>query len=339
MSKAKLVMMAVLAAAGLVTVVGGVLAPDTAYAAKKKKAPKLSADVHAPLVAAQDAMGAKDWDTAYASIMQADAVASKTPYDQFMINELGWFVYVQQEQYDKAGAALESVISSGFLSEEDLPARYKPLAQISGQGENYPKCIEYGNKYLATDPTDASMALLVAQCYNLAEDYAGTRTAVQTMINNGVQPTEDLLMQALIASNELDDQAGIDQALYHLVRMHPEQKYWEDLLNAQLYKQNTDRELRSIYRLMEETSSLNKGDEFAEMGNVLLTAGFPIEAKRVLERGMAEDIYDGTSKSSAMVALEQARVDAAADSKDLPGAAADLAAAKTGDQKVAVGKL
>ena len=141
MSKARLMMMVVLATAAMVTVAGGVLAPETAFAAKKKKAPKLSADVHAPLVAAQDAMGAQDWDTAYASIVEADAVASKTDYDKFMINELVWFINVQKEQYDKAGAALESVIQSGYVAEEDLPARYKPLAQISGQGEYYPKCI------------------------------------------------------------------------------------------------------------------------------------------------------------------------------------------------------
>lgn len=338
MSKARLMMMVVLATAAMVTVAGGVLAPETAFAAKKK-APKLSADVHAPLVAAQDAMGAQDWDTAYASIVEADAVASKTDYDQFMINELGWFVYVQKEQYDKAGAALEAVIQSGYVAEEDLPARYKPLAQISGQGEDYPKCIEYGDKYLATNPTDSGVALLVAQCYNLAENYAGTRQAVQTMINNGAEPTEDLLMQALIASNELNDQPGIDQSLYHLVRLYPQQKYWEDLLNTELYKENSDRELRALYRLMEDTDTLDKGDEFSEMGNVLVSAGYPLEAKRILERGMAENIYDGTSKMSATAALEQANTDAAVDSKELPGAAGQLASAKNGNQKIAVGKL
>ena len=339
MSKARLMMMVVLATAAMVTVAGGVLAPETAFAAKKKKAPKLSADVHAPLVAAQDAMGAQDWDTAYASIVEADAVASKTDYDQFMINELGWFIYVQKEQYDKAGAALEAVIQSGYVAEEDLPARYKPLAQISGQGEDYPKCIEYGDKYLATNPTDSGVALLVAQCYNLAEDYAGTRQAVQTMINNGAEPTEDLLMQALIASNELNDQPGIDQSLYHLVRLYPQQKYWEDLLNTELYKENSDRELRALYRLMEDTNTLDKGDEFSEMGNVLVSAGYPLEAKRILERGMAENIYDGTSKMSATAALEQANTDAAVDSKELPGAAGQLASATNGNQKIAVGKL
>jgi Tfp pilus assembly protein PilF len=339
MRKARLVMIAVLAAAGLVAIGGGVLAPDTAFAAKKDKAPKLSPEVHKPLAEAQEAMNAKDWDTALMYINEAEAVQPKEPYDEFMVNELGWYVYVQKDDFAKAGAALEASVNSGFLAEDTLPARYKPLAQIYGQGQNYPKAIEYGNKALAVDPTDASVALLVAQCYNLSEDYAGARTAVDTMIANGAPATEDLLMQSLIASNELNDQAGIDRALQQLVRVAPETKYWEDLLNAQLYKNNTDRELRALYRLMDDTGTLNKGDEFAEMGSVLLAAGFPSEAMGVLQRGMEQNAYDGSNKSNAQASLAQASKDAAADAKDVASAASSLASAKTGNQKVAIGKL
>jgi Tfp pilus assembly protein PilF len=256
-----------------------------------------------------------------------------------MINELGWFVYVQKDDYAKAGAALEASIQSGFLAEDVLPQRYKPLAQIYGQAQNYPKAIEYGKKALAADPTDASVALLVAQCYNLSEDYAGARTAVDSMIAAGTPASEDLLMQSLIASNELNDQAGIDRTLQQIVRVSPQPKYWEDLLNAQLYKNNTDRDLRALYRLIEDTGTLNKGDEFAEMGSVLVAAGFPTEAMSVLERGIAQNAFDSNNKRNAEASLAQARTDAAADAKDLPRAAQSLANAKTGNQKVAVGKL
>lgn len=339
MRKAKLMMMAVMAAAGLVAITGGALAPQDAYAAKKSNGPKLSSEVHKPLAAAQEAMTAKDWDTAMMYINEAEAVQPKEPYDEFMINELGWFVYVQKDDYAKAGAALEASVQSGFLAEDVLPQRYKPLAQIYGQAQNYPKAIEYGKMALAADPADGSVALLVAQCYNLNEDYAGARTAVDSMIAAGTPASEDLLMQSLIASNELNDQAGIDRTLAQIVRVSPQPKYWEDLLNAQLYKNNTDRDLRALYRLIEDTGTLNKGDEFAEMGSVLVAAGFPTEAVSVLERGVAQNAFDSNNQRNAEASLTQARKDAAADAKDLPGAAQSLANAKTGNQKVAVGKL
>src|SRR5215208_2317957 len=101
MKKANLVLMAAMAAAGLAGVAGGSLLPATAaYAKEKDKAPpskeKLSPDVAKPLVAAQNAMNEKKWDDALAQLQAAQAVEPKTPYDSFMIDELGWYIQLQK---------------------------------------------------------------------------------------------------------------------------------------------------------------------------------------------------------------------------------------------------
>ena len=58
----------------------------------------------------------------------------------------------------------------------------------------------------------------------------------------------------MLASNlELDDRPGIFATLESLVKHYPQPKYWNDLLNNQLFASKTDRELRSLYRLMEDT--------------------------------------------------------------------------------------
>jgi len=69
------------------------------------------------------------------------------------------------------------------------------------------------------------------------------------------------------------------------VRHYPQPKYWEDLLNEQLFRTKDDRALRGLYRLMSDTNTLDKGDEYSEMGSMLIAGGFPNEAKQVLERG------------------------------------------------------
>ena len=129
------------------------------------------------------------------------------------------------------------------------------------------------------------------------------------------------------------------RSLEGLVRHYPAPKYWEDLLNAQLYRTKDDRGLRSLYRLMNDTDTLDKGEEFAEMGSTLVTGGFPNEAKQVLERGLSGNLLQGDSKARAQADLERARTGATADAKDVGTAAAQLAAAKTGTQMVAIGKL
>ena len=89
MKKANLVLMAALAAAGLVGVAGGSLLPVSAAVAAEKEKPaakqKLSPAVQKPLVAAQNAMTAKNWDEAMVQIQAAQAVeeqAAGQPLDE-----------------------------------------------------------------------------------------------------------------------------------------------------------------------------------------------------------------------------------------------------------------
>ena len=345
MKKLNLVLTAALAAAGLVGVVGGSLLPvSTAVAAAKEKEkpaakPKLSPAVGKPLVAAQEAMNAKNWDEALVQIEAARAVEPKTPYDAFMVDELGWYIYLQKKDYVKSAEALERSLASGMVPEADKPQRLRALTQMTLQNKQYDKALSYGAEYLKIKPDDTEIALSLAQARYLSGDYAGARTAVEQLIASTPKPPEQALLLALRTNYELKDDAGTLRSLEGLVRHYPQPKYWEDLLNAQLFRTKEDRGLRALYRLMEDTGTLDKGEEYAEMGTTLVTGGFPNEAKQVLERGMAKNVFGADSKSRAQSELERARAGAAADAKDLGTAAAQLAAAKTGTQVVAIGKL
>lgn len=335
MKKSELIL-SVLLGAGMLALAGLGMAPETAYAAKGEK---LSKQVQAPLKSAQEAMGTQNWDEALTYIAEARAVEPKTPYEAFMVDELGWYVYLQKQQYAESAAALENVVNSGYLSEEDLPQRVKALAQINYQIENYDKAIEFGEKYLAGAPGEQDMVTLVVQSYYLKQDYAGTKSAVQRHTPPGEAPREQLLMLALKSSYEADDKAGTVAALQELVRYYPQPKYWEDLLNTQLFRTKGDRELRALYRLMNDTSTLDKPEEFTEMAGVLMTGGYPTEAKRILEQGLSANLIQGDARTRAQTTLDRASSGAAADAKEIPGAAQALAAAKTGNEMVAIGKL
>jgi len=345
MKKLNLVLTAALAAAGLVGVVAGSLLPvSTAVAAAKEKEKpaakqKLSPAVGKPLVAAQNAMNAKNWDEALVQIEAARAVEPKTPYDAFMVDELAWYIYLQKKDYVKSAEALERSLASGMVPEADKPQRLRALTQMTLQNKQYDKALSYGAEYLKIKPDDEEIALSLAQARYLSDDFAGARTAVEQLIASSPKPSEQALLLALRTNYELKDDAGTLRALEGLVRHYPQPKYWEDLLNAQLFRTKEDRGLRSLYRLMEDTGTLDKGEEYAEMGTTLVAGGFPNEAKQVLERGMAKNAFSADSKPRAQSELERARTGAAADAKDLGTAAAQLAAAKSGNQVVAIGKL
>jgi outer membrane protein assembly factor BamD (BamD/ComL family) len=343
MKKANLVLIAAMAAAGLTGVVGGSLLPVTAaVAASKDKAAakqKLSPAVAKPLMAAQTAMNAKDWDAALTQLQAAQAVEPKTPYDAFMIDELGWYIQLQKKDYAQAAAALERAVGTEFVAEADRPQRLRALTQMYLQTQQYPKAIEFGTSYLQTNPGDTEIALALAQARYLSDDFAGAKTAAEQLIAAGGQPPEAALLLALRANYELKNDAGTTAALEGLVRHYPQPKYWEDLLNNQLFRTKDDRGLRALYRLMDDTGTLDKPDEYSEMGASLITGGFPNEAKQVLERGLSTATLDGAAKTRAQADLDRARSGAAVDAKDLPNAEKQLAAAKSGNEMVAIGKL
>jgi tetratricopeptide (TPR) repeat protein len=106
-----------------------------------------------------------------------------------------------------------------------------------------------------------------------------------------------------------------------------------------LFKTKDDRGLRALYRLMDETGTLDKGEEYAEMGATLVTGGFPNEAKQILERGMSANVFDAQAKSRAQADLERARSGSTLDAKELATADKQLAAAKTANQMIGIGKL
>ncbi len=336
MRKTNLLLVVVLAAAGMVGVTGGTLAPTAAFAAE---AQKISSSLVKPLKATQQAIAEQNLDGALVYLQEARAVEPKTPYDSFMIEEFTWNVLLQKKDYAGSAKALEEAVNSGFVPPADLPQRLKALAQLNYQAQDYAKAVEFGNRYLEAVPGDRDFGLLVVQSYYLNKDYAGARATAQKLTAGGGKPSEQLLLINLRCNFELKDRPGTMQAIEALIRNYPNQKYWEDLLTNQLYETKGDREMRTLYRLMEQTDTLDKSEEYSEMGSVLFAGGFPAEAARILERGMAANVFTGDSLARQKQELERDRAAAVVDNKDLPGAAKALAAAKTGNDMVAIGKL
>jgi Tfp pilus assembly protein PilF len=337
MKKANLVLAAALAAAGVTSVATGLLMPATAIAQAAPQ--KIGAKMLKPLKAAQEAIGAKNWEAAIASLTEAQAIEPKTPYEAFMVDELGWYARLQTKDYKGAEEALARAVASGFVAEADVPQRNKALAQINYQLQDYAKAVEYGDKYLAAAPGSADIGALVAQSKFLQKDYAGARATVEQITAGAAKPDEQLLLIGLRSNYELKDRPGTVRSLEALVRHYPAAKYWEDLLTNQLYETKADRDLRALYRLIVDTKTVNRPEEYSEAASTLMTGGFPSEAKQLLEQGVAAGVFQGEPLARAQADLARAKSAADADRKELPGADQALAAAKTGNEMVAMGKL
>jgi len=300
---------------------------------------KVGATVGKHLKTAQDAIQKKKWDQALAAIKQAQAVDTKTPFEQYKINELLWYVYLQQGRNLDAARLLEQQMESGLMPAGEKVDRTKTLAQLYFRAGSYGKAIQYANQYLKAAPGNQDMQLLVAQSYYQQKDYKNAIAAAEKMTKSGQRPSEDVLQLMLRASYEVNDKAGTTKALDLLLKYYPTQDTWQRVLDGYIAQTKHDDELLSLYRLAEDVGALVKARQYTDMSQGLVVAGFAIEGQRVIEKGLAAGVFQGEELGRAQRTVDSAKRRADLERQQLPRAAATLAAAKTGEQMFAVGKL
>jgi tetratricopeptide (TPR) repeat protein len=319
---------------GMLGVSVAVLAPSVAEA-QQTIGPK----VGVPLKAAQDAVKKKNWSGALAKIKEAQAVQPRSAYEDYMINELLWYVYLQQGRNADAAQILERQIASSQMPAAEKVQRSKTLAQLWFRAGNYGKAIQAANQYLKSVPGDQEMQLMVAQGYYQQKDYKNALATSQRLVKASQKPSEDVLQLMLRSAYELKDEAGTNQALEQLLKYYPSTDTWNRVLDGYLKATNHDHELIALYRLAEDVGSLREPRQYIDMAQALVVGGFAIEGQRIMDKGMAEGIFAGEDMTRAQRTLDSAKRRADEERKKLAGADAALAAAKTGEEAYQVGKL
>lgn len=332
-NKATWVLSAAMAFAGAAGMTVATLVPSVAVAQQK-----VSAKVGVPLQAAQQAVQKKNWNGALAKIKEAQAVSPRSAYDDYMINELLWYVYLQQGRNADAARLLEQQIGSGQMPANQRVSRTKTLAQLQFRAGNYGKAIQSANQYLKSAPGDQEMQLMVAQGYFQQKDYKNAAAAAERMTKGAGRPSEDVLQLMQRSYYELKDADGTARTLELLLRHYPTPDTWERLLAGYISQTNHDHELIALYRLSEDVGALSKPDQYIDMAQALVVGGFAIEGQKVLEKGIASGVFSAADQTRAQRTLETAKRRAEQQRSALAGADKAMAAARTGDAAYEVGK-
>jgi tetratricopeptide (TPR) repeat protein len=330
MRKASFVLSAALAFAGVTGTVGILLVPSVAMAQQK-----VSAKVGVPLKAAQDAIQKKKWDQALTKIKEADGISSKTAFDQYKINDMLWYVYLQQGRNADAARVLEGQINSGQMPAGEKGARTKTLAQLYFRAGNYGKAAQLAK----TLPGDKDMQMIVATAAYQQKDYKGAIAAADRVIKAGGQPSQELLQLVLRCNYELKDSAGTTAALEQLLKYYPSTDTWSRVLEGYFQTTKHDHELMALYRLSEDTGTLTKPRMYTDMSQAMILGGFAIEGERIIQKGLAANLFTGDDLNRAQRTADAAKKKADAERALLPKAAGMLASAKSGEEMYTVGKL
>lgn len=270
---------------------------------------------------------------------QADAMPDKTGYEQFIINRMRLAVAFGTNDRPKLIQMLEYVVASGRLEKEEKTKFTQALAGYYQEDKNWPKVIENLQKYgeLSGDPKVPAQIL---QVRFQSGDYKGVQAELLKKLEDGIKTNkpvsrEDLHTLADV-SNRLKDKDNYLAALEALVRWHPRDQYWSDMLYRTRGKESySTRFSADIIRLQKVATTKMDENDYLELAEVDQLEGQFIEGKAVLDAGIANGAVKMNDKIKKLkTALDKQAAD---DTKSIASTEASARKAKNGTGLVNLG--
>jgi hypothetical protein len=302
--------------------------------------PTVSKQLAKPLKAAQEALQAKNFDAALTSIKAAQAEpGEKTAYDNYVINQMLLFIYVQKQDFSAAAPILEQAAQSQYATADQQRTWLKALMGIYFQQKDYNKTIEIGEQAMKHGVNDTETISTIADSEGKLGKWKDAANTIQELLQKQDKPEEKLLAFQWNAYTKANDDADASKVIEKLVTYYPKPDYWLAALAPLLRMDIKDAHLQlNVYRLMYDVGVLKRGSDYAEMADIALDLGYPGEAQSVLQKAFTDNVYtEQRDKDRYQHQLDGAKQRATADQAALPTTEKDAGNAPTGDKLVQVG--
>lgn len=292
---------------------------------------------------AEQLLKQKKYKEALEKLQAADAAPNKTAYERYVIEATRAAVLLDTGDYASAINALEAVLATGILPPQDALTRVQTLVQLSYQLRDYPRVVEYANRYYRDGGSDESVRLIQAQAYYLQNDFPDAtktmRVVLQTQQRQGKRPDENLFLILLNSEFRQKDEAGRIDALESLVASYPKPEYWAELLAAIQKKPGFSSRLTlDLDRLMAAVGALKTPDDYMQAAELAMLAGLPGDAKSLLSRGYGAGILgQGAGAERQKRLADMANQQANEDLKNLSQLEGEAAAAGNGQLSIKLG--
>jgi hypothetical protein len=302
-------------------------------------------EVGKPLQQASELLKAGKAKEALAKVREADAASGKTPAEQLMIDRMKGAAAQRAGDNAAAVAAFEAVFASGKLSGPEQAQTAESIAFAYSQMKNNAKAGEWVAKAKAAGGNSASLnqlaSYLQAQSGDYSQIFKDAQAAVANAEKEGRKPGEDDLLRLADAAKRTGNNGAYSGALEKLVLYYAKKDYWAaHLASLQRKPGFSDRLALDVQRLKLANGLVTKTDDYMELAQLALQAGFPVEAKAIVDKGYAAGAL-GTGEQAArhqrlkdLVLKTQAESAAA-----IEGQAAEAAKEKEGNDLIKVGTV
>jgi hypothetical protein len=303
----------------------------------------LRPEVGKPLQQASELLKAGKAKDALAKVREADAVSGKTPAEQLMIDRMKGSAAQRAGDNATAIQAFEAVFNSGKLSGAEQAQVAESLAFAYSQQKDWPRTNQWVQRALAAGSSSAQLKQLQAYAQSQSGDYAAiakeAQAAVSAAEQAGRKPEEGDLLRLADAQQRTGNTAGQAATLDKLLTNYPKKEYWSILLGRLPRKSGfSDRFSLDLFRLRLATGNLTKADDFMEMTQLALQAGYPAEGKAVIEKGFAIGALGSGPEGERQKRLRDLAIKQESEGKaGIEKDAQEAVAAKSGDELVHVG--
>ncbi len=258
-------------------------------------------EVGKPLQQASELLKAGKARDALAKANEANAVGGKNPTEQLMIDRMRGAAAQRAGDNATAIAAFESAY--GRLSGSEQAQVAESIAFAYSQQKNNAKASEWVAKARAAGGNSASLNQLAAYLQGSSGDYSQIFKDAQAQVaaaeKNGQRPGEDDLLRLADAARRLNNNGVYSSALEKLVLYYAKKDYWTaHLASIQRKPGFADRLALDVGRLKLANGLVSKTDDYMELAQLALQAGFPTEAKAIVDKGYAAGAL-GTGEQAA----------------------------------------
>lgn len=247
-------------------------------------------EVGKPLQQAGELLRAGKAKEALAKVREADAVANKNATEQLTIERMR--AAAAQRAGDTRTAIQAFEVVFGKVSGADAAQVAEQLAFAYSQLKDWPRTTQWIQKAQAAGSSSAQLKQLQAYVQGQSGDYAAiareSAAAVSAAEQGGRRPDEGDLLRLADAQARTNNAAGQTATLDKLLAYYPKKEYWAIYLGRLPRKSGfSDRFSLDVMRLKLATGNLAKTDEFMEMAQLALQAGYPAEGKAIVDKGFA----------------------------------------------------
>ena len=291
----------------------------------------------------KEMMVAKKFAEVQANVTAAEAFPNLTPYESYIIARMKVALGSATSNDAMAMSALESVINSGRMTKSENADFIQALANYHYNAKNYPKAIEWFKRYQKDAPEPQKVTRAMSRAYYLSNDLASSKAELEKIVSQaetaGKAPELDDLRLLASVNAKMKDMTAYSANLEKLVTLYPTDEYWTDLVRRVPSKPGFRPALMlDVYRLEAAALKQMEADEYTEMAELALLAGFFTEAKQAMDAGYNAGVLGKGADAAKHKALrDKATKNAADDAKTIASGDTSAAAAKTGQPMVNLG--